>query len=191
MRRGFTLIELLVVIAILAVLAGLLLPALSRAKESGRATVCLSNQHQYGVALQLYVNENNNILPAMWDKSRTTTNGFPSPDAVLSTQLGNLNVLRCPSDKWPPDQRTLIAEAGLTFFEQTGSSYSWNFFINGEDADHLTVFNMAFDPHQMPLAFDKENFHIARGNDKAKNYLYADGHIKNLLVSEGTLRPVP
>ena len=37
--------------------------------------------------------------------------------------------------------------------------------------------------------FDKEKFHIARGDAKAKNFLYADGHIKNLLVIEGTIKP--
>ena len=50
---------------------------------------------------------------------------------------------------------------------------------------------MKFDPHQMPLMYDKEKFHIARGESKAKNFLYADGHIKNLLAIEGTIKPHP
>jgi prepilin-type processing-associated H-X9-DG protein len=45
---------------------------------------------------------------------------------------------------------------------------------------------MDFDPHQIPVFFDKEAFHQARGEKKGVNYLYADGHIRNLLAIEGT-----
>jgi prepilin-type N-terminal cleavage/methylation domain-containing protein/prepilin-type processing-associated H-X9-DG protein len=190
-RPAFTLIELLVVISILAILAALLLPALGRARESGRATACLSNLHQLGVALQLYVQENHNRLPYMSDIFPGTTNTYPGPDQVLASQLGNTNVLHCPSDKWPPNQAKAIPQAGLTYFEQTGSSFAWNDLLNGQDADHPSAFNMDFEPHYMPLMFDKEKFHALRGEDKAKNFLYADGHIKNLLTIAGTIRPSP
>jgi prepilin-type N-terminal cleavage/methylation domain-containing protein/prepilin-type processing-associated H-X9-DG protein len=63
-RDGFTLVELLVVIAIIAILASLLLPALTRAKEAGRATVCRSNLRQVALALQLYIGDNNDTFPA-------------------------------------------------------------------------------------------------------------------------------
>ena len=70
-------------------------------------------------------------------------------------------------------------------YETTGSSYSWNSVLNGQDANHLTMLGMKFDQHAIPVFFDKEGFHAARGPKKAVNYLYADGHIKNLLVMEG------
>jgi prepilin-type N-terminal cleavage/methylation domain-containing protein/prepilin-type processing-associated H-X9-DG protein len=172
---AFTLVELLIVIGIIGLLAGLLLPALSRAKESGRSTACLSNLHQIGLALQLYVQDNQNTLPTMYDWSTnlvSNTNG-PPINLVLSNYIGSSNVFRCPSERG-------------RLFELTGSSYSWNSLLNGQDADHLRVFNLPFDPHQIPVVYDKEKFHIVRGNARAVNYLYADGHIKNLLEVQGT-----
>ncbi|MFO0830863.1 MAG: DUF1559 domain-containing protein [Phycisphaerales bacterium] len=72
-RRGFTLIELLVVIALIAMLIGILLPSLSKAREAGRKVVCLSNQRQIGVALQTYMNFYKEWMP------RESGNSEPLP----------------------------------------------------------------------------------------------------------------
>ena len=176
-KLAFTLIELLVVIAIIGVLAALLVPTFSKAKANASGTACLSNLHQIGIALQIYVGENNNRMPVMYDKLFSTnapaTNQSQTVDVVLATQLGSTNVLRCPSDS-------------QSLFGQTGSSYSWNALLNGQDANHLHVMGINFDAHQIPVFFDKEAFHVARGRGKELNYLYADGHIKKLLEMAGT-----
>jgi prepilin-type processing-associated H-X9-DG protein len=177
-RFAFTLIELLVLIGILSVLTALLMPAMSRAKEAGRSAACISNLRQIGIALQVYVDGNHNRLPFMRDQMIGTnqpTNSLRGMNVVLRDELGNTNVLRCPSDR-------------QAIFELTGSSYAWNSLLNGQPADNLNVMGLHFDPHAIPVAFDKEAFHAARGANKGVNYLYADGHIKNLLAIEGTIQ---
>jgi prepilin-type N-terminal cleavage/methylation domain-containing protein len=175
---AFSLLELLIVVAVIGILAALSLPVLNRAEEQGRATACVSNLHQIGLALQMYVDANNNILPTMYDVPMDTnamaTNNLPNVDIVLKTELGNTNVLRCPSDF-----------QGI--FTLTGSSYSWNYLLNGENANNLMVMGMTFNPHAIPVFFDKQGFHALRGQAKAVNYLYADNHIKDLLTIEGSL----
>jgi prepilin-type N-terminal cleavage/methylation domain-containing protein/prepilin-type processing-associated H-X9-DG protein len=168
-RLAFTLIELLVVIAIIGILAALLLPALTRTRETGRSAACLNNLHQIGITLQLYVQENENHLPYMYDKPLvpgTGTNG-PVINEVLSNFLDNVEILHCPSDK--------------IIYDATGCSYSWNSALNGQDADRLNLLGITDLPHQIPVMMDKDKFHILRGETRAKNYLFADGHLKNLL----------
>lgn len=106
-RRGFTLIELLVVIAIIAILAAILFPAFSSAKEKGRMTSCVSNLKNLALAFKAYADDNTGKMPSAhvgWRApdwcgcAGTGTSGWHVKDGSLWRYVRNTRLYLCPSD---------------------------------------------------------------------------------------------
>ncbi len=97
LSAGFTLIELLVVIAIIAILAGMLLPVLGKAKEDSVRIGCANNLKQLGLGMQMYGDDNDSLLPMAHGTVAWGETNPPPWSEPLAPYYNNTNILRCPA----------------------------------------------------------------------------------------------
>lgn len=202
-KTGFTLVELLVSIAILSILMALLLPALSKARESARRASCTNNLRQIGMAFELYALENKEFYPAASDPVSTSPfywlwmgRGWRAKLAeYIPGDKDNPGVFWCPSDP-----------RATTQYESTSYAYSMAFYHSPEQINSLTSVadnysnplptkpqKMAAvrEPSRKILAGEWYSNHNAWGNDQGwfgsggkRLYLFADGHVEYLDMND-------
>ena len=208
--KKFTLIELLVVIAIIGILTSLLLPSLSSAREKSRRAVCVGNLKQIGIAVQLYLDSNDDYFPPMqtgahkygWLGKKGTGTDFSLPP---SQRLLNMYLVDWPTTE---DAEVPVAQcpSDTALYDGTGSSYPANtsgnmpktLFLGGNGFQHSRRFAEIESPVKFVTmaehgafksAMDKPMkaswfFHTQVGK-RQWNMLHADSHVTFQTVQAG------
>ncbi len=143
-RKGFTLIELLVVIAIIALLAGILFPVFSQAREKARQTKCISNMKQISMALLMYVQDYDDVLPTNtaqtdWDNAVRVNNKWTGLGLLYEGKyLGNGATLYCPS-YLKDDKKSYFYLPRTAYYNHMFCSYNYFMGYSYKNATTMTI----------------------------------------------------
>jgi len=194
-RHAFTLIELLVVISIIAILASLLLPALSRAKAKGAATTCLSNLKQWGLATLMYAGDNEDFLPPDGAPNGTSTKSGWYIDLPRTIGIPAYSELSWPTNRAETPEKSIWVcpsstnkSNGLNLF-----FYCLNEHVNNTGAKNapVTISSISHPTHTVWLFDNGKRAAVAQQNNVAVNvhnrgaqFVFLDGHAERFRAAE-------
>ena len=187
-RKAFTLIELLVVIAIIAILAAILFPVFARARDKARATSCLSNIKELGLAMKMYVGDNDQFFPYTYLTGQVSPCGTHNYcwTAPIYPYVKNKGIFCCPSDKsiknrnytpWPP----WPGSGACGDWSYGWSSYGANTSLVGYGAVQITELTA---PAETVMLGDRHDNYQLKSTGvtwihfDGANFCFADGHAK-------------
>lgn len=164
-KKAFTLVELLVVISIIALLMGITMPVLAKARQIARRTVCKSNLRQLGLGFKMYLDDNRDTMPPAVQLPSLEPNS-PKITEFLKPFITEQLAFCCPAD------------TGKKRYLSETTSYEYNAFLGGKPVSKSWLSERLGEKERnIHIMRDYEPFHGQAGKPGATNYLYADTHV--------------